>query len=94
MDEESLELLKIVGSVKTVNILEYLRDHDTAQHHDLSQFVNTHTLNSRIYQMLKFNLIEHHYERAELKREWYTLTEKGKKVLEYAENMAKLQQSG
>jgi DNA-binding HxlR family transcriptional regulator len=93
MDEESLELLKIIGLTKTVEILEYFREHGTARHHDLSQFVNMHTLNSRICQMLKFKLIEHHYERIKSKREWYTLTEKGKKVLEYAENVAKLQQS-
>jgi hypothetical protein len=45
MSEIARELLKIVGQAGTVEILEYLRDHGTAQHLDLNAFTNTHTLN-------------------------------------------------
>jgi DNA-binding HxlR family transcriptional regulator len=81
MNDETRNLLKIIGSAKTVEILEYLREHGTAQHRDLNAFVNTHTLYRRIAQLIHYGLIEHHYERYDVKKEWYTLTEKGDHIL-------------
>jgi len=38
---------------------------------------------------LHFNLVEHHYVRDQKKKEWYTITKKGKKVLALIEEMIK-----
>ncbi len=90
MDEETRKFLKMIGSVKTVDILAYIREHGAAHHRDLNAFVSTHTLHTRLIQLAKYGLIEHHYERHDTKKEWYTLTEKGNHVLTYVDNMVKL----
>ena len=90
MDDETQALLKIIGSAKTVEILEYLREHGTAQHRDLNTFVNTHTLYRRVAQLIHYGLIEHHFERQNVKKEWYTLTEKGEHVLQCVYTVAEL----
>lgn len=84
------ELLKIIGQASTVEILTYLHDHNTAKHQDLNTFTNTHTLNTRLIQLITHGLIEHNYERHIPRKEWYTLTEKGKKVLEYIEKILEI----
>ena len=90
MDEEIRKLLKLVGSAKTVEILEYLREHGKAQHRDFNTFTNTHTLNTRLIQLIKFKLIEHHYERLNVRLEWYTLTKRGEHILAYVDSVAKV----
>ncbi len=87
MSEIARELLKIIGQAGTVEILEYLREHGTAQHQELNAFTNTHTLNVRLRQLIRHGLIEHNYERHIPKKEWYTITEKGKKILGYMEQI-------
>jgi len=44
------------------------------------KFAHVPTLNERVKQLLEYNLIEHHLERKELRREWYSITEKGRKI--------------
>ena len=90
MDDESRKFLKMIGSAKAMEILEYLREHGTAQHRDFNAFTNTHTLHTRLNQLLKYGLIEHHYERHDVRKEWYTLTEKGDEVLQYVEDVVKV----
>ncbi len=46
-----------------------------------TQYANVPTLNTRLKQLLEFNLITHHLEKKELRKEWYEITEKGRKVL-------------
>lgn len=90
MNEEIRKLLKLVGSAKTVEILEYLREHGTGQHRDFNAFTNTHTLNTRLIQLIKYKLIEHHYKRHDVRIEWYTLTERGEHILAYVDSVAKV----
>lgn len=85
--EKARELLKIVGQKSTVDILTYLREHSTVQHQELDAFTNTRTLNVRLIQLIRHKLIEHHYKRDIPKKEWYTITKKGKKVLEHMEKI-------
>jgi len=61
--EKARELLKIVGQKSTVDILTYLHEHSTAKHQELDAFTNTRTLNVRLIQLIRHNLIEHHYKR-------------------------------
>ena len=81
-DEE--KLLKLLGSRGTKQILEFLSEHSTAQYKQMIGFSSTHALNRRVRELLAFNLIEHHFERMEEgRKEWYSITEKGEKLLKY-----------
>ena len=87
-DEKDIEKMKIqeaffkmLGSKAAVRILQYLGTEGRVKYKDLQQFVNTHTLNVRIKDLLNHGLIEHHLIREEIRKEWYELTEKGKKVI-------------
>ena len=83
MDERMKKFLKVLGAKGTFDVLVYLDEHETAQYRDLMGFVNTPTLNTRLRQLLTFNLASHHLERAETRKEWYELTEKGKEVVNH-----------
>ena len=84
MDEqEKEEFLKMIGLKGTMPILHYLNEKGEAQYTDLMKLINVVSLNTRLKQLLHFRLIQHNMERLELRREWYTVTEKGRKVLNY-----------
>ncbi|MBU7018263.1 MAG: winged helix-turn-helix transcriptional regulator [Theionarchaea archaeon] len=88
MDEKKEEgFLKMLGLKATKKILEYLDENETAQYKQLQQFVNTHTLNTRMRELLDFDLVQHHLVREDVRREWYEPTEKGRKVLQYLREM-------
>lgn len=91
MDKDKEDLfLKMLGLKATKDILEFLRENGTAQYKELQQFVNTHTLNTRLRDLLDFKLVKHHLVREEVRREWYEPTEKGLKILGYLQDMIKL----
>ncbi len=79
-DEE--KLLKLLGSKGTKQMLELLSERGTAQYDEMLLPLSTPTLNKRLSELLAFGLIEHPFERMEIREEWYRLTEKGKKILE------------
>ena len=88
MDEKrEADFLKVISSKGTRDILKYLDDHAAAQHQQLDTFINTCTLNKRLNQLLRFGLIQHHLDKKDVRRDWYSLTEKGKKILKYVEDM-------
>ena len=90
MDEEREEqFLKLISSKRARDILKYLDGHDTAQHADLNAFMNAATLNTKLHELLTFDLIEHHLDKSDMRKEWYTITEKGIQILQYLEDMIK-----
>ncbi len=85
MDERRiLKLLRLRG---TITILRYLHEHSTAQYHQFNEFIITSTLNERLRQLLHFKLINHYFVKEGVikRKEWYELTDKGRKVLKIAE---------
>ena len=82
--------LKMLGLKATKDILDFLVDNDTAQYRQLQGFINTHTLNTRLRELLDFGLVQHHLVREEVRREWYEPTEKGRKVLQHLREMVDL----
>ena len=91
MDEnEEEEFFRMIGLTGTKRILSYLDGHGKAQYKEFAEFLNIHTLNVRLQQLLRFNLIEHHLTRKDVRKEWYTITEKGRKILKHVEDMLKL----
>ncbi len=89
MDEKN-DILKLLGSKGTFAILRCLHEHGTRQYKDLMEFVNIPTLNDRLRRLLQLKLIEHHLERVNTRKEWYSLTEKGKQVLNHLETIVML----
>ena len=83
MEERMKKFLKVLGAKGAFDVLVYLDVHGKAQYRDLMEFVNTPTLNTRLRQLLTFNLISHHLERVETRKEWYELTERGKEVVNH-----------
>jgi len=41
------------------------------------EFMNTHTLNVRLRELLRYALVKHHIIREERRAKWYAMTEKG-----------------
>jgi len=81
------EILKIFGRKGTMQIMEFLNRHSKVQYNQMKQFANTHTLNRRIRELLKCQLVEHHLDKSKPRREWYEITEKGRKVLQCAQEL-------
>ena len=82
--------LRVLGMRGTRDILRYLGEHGTARYKNFSSFMNTLTLNQRLRQLLGYKLIEHHMDRKVKRIEWYTITEKGKKILKHMNEMIKI----
>ena len=94
MDEkEEEEFLKMIGLKGTMPILRFMNEKGEAQYTDLMQLINVVSLNTRLKQLLHFRLIQHNMERLELRREWYTVTEKGRKVLNYLNEVLEVMDS-
>lgn len=89
-DQDVKDFLRILGLKATVDILEYVDTHDTAQYKELQEFVSTHTLNARLQDLREYNLLEHHFVREDTRKEWYETTERGKKVLEWVSGLEKI----
>ena len=81
------EVLKILGRKGTIGMLEFLNQHGKGQYMQMRQFGATHTLNDRTRELLKYGLMEHHLERERTRKEWYEITEKGRKILQYTQKL-------
>jgi predicted transcriptional regulator len=43
----------------------------------------------KLNELLAFDLITHHLDKSGIRKEWYTITEKGKKIFQNLKNMIK-----
>jgi DNA-binding HxlR family transcriptional regulator len=84
------EIIKILGFTGAIVILEYMDAHIKTQYKDLNKTLAAYTLNCRLQELLDSKLIEHHFVRKETREEWYTITEKGRKVLHIIQKLQKL----
>jgi len=83
-------IFELFGLKGTIIILRYLNEHGAVQYKHFNEFVVTATLNDRLRQLLEFNLIQHNFTKKDLRKEWYELTEKGKKILQIVEDIIRL----
>ena len=67
----------------TKEILQYLRKHEKVQYTNFNLNISVPTLNKRLRKLLKFNLIEHCITKELKRKEWYEITEKGKRVKDH-----------
>ncbi len=88
--EQQEHFIKMLGSKATRKILQFLEMEEKARYKELQEFVNTHTLNTRIKELLDYNLIQHHLVREDTRKEWYEPTERGRKVLELLDELANM----
>jgi DNA-binding HxlR family transcriptional regulator len=87
MEEKEKEFLALLGRKHTLEILDYIGEHRVFQYRDIQQFVSTHTLNTRLKQLRELGIIEHHFAREELRKEWYEPTEKGDRIIKYLRDL-------
>jgi DNA-binding HxlR family transcriptional regulator len=90
MEDKEEDSLRIFGLKAAINILRFINRHEKVQYKQLQQFVSTHTLNARLRDLRNLSLIEHHFVREDVRKEWYEPTEKGRKVLECLEDLEKI----
>jgi len=81
------EILEILGKKGTIQILKFLNQHGKGHYGQMLQFADTHTLNTRTFELLKYELVEHHLERKKARKEWYEITERGNEILQYAQRL-------
>ena len=81
MEEQDLkEFFKVLGSAAARDILTSIHEGNN-QHKDFLKFGCISTINQRTKQLESLDIIEHHLGREEKRREWYTLTERGERVV-------------
>jgi len=68
----------------------YLDEHGATQHKEFDLLVSRFTLNTRLRQLLKFGLITHHLTRKGAKKEWYEITNTGRKVVEHLKPLSEI----
>ena len=89
-ETREMELLALLGSKGTKEILQYLCKHGKVQYKEFDLSISVPTLSKHLVKLLKFNLVDHCMTRDTKRREWYEITEKGRKILEHLEEMVKL----
>ncbi|MBU7028487.1 MAG: winged helix-turn-helix transcriptional regulator [Theionarchaea archaeon] len=72
---------RVLGLTSTIDLLKSIQEGKN-QYKDFLVFTGVATINRRLRQLIKLGIIEHHFERKNKRNEWYTLTEKGKRILE------------
>ena len=84
------EILKFIGAKGTKFVLDFLNEHGKGEYKEMEKFMNTGTLNHRLRDLLIFELVSHHLERNPKKRQWYEVTENGKKALKHMRALIEL----
>lgn len=79
-EKEEEECIKILHSKPSWKMLKYLFQNGTARYKDFTPFASTYTLNKRLKEFLKYNLIQHRFVKADTRKEWYELTDKGREI--------------
>jgi DNA-binding MarR family transcriptional regulator len=76
------DFLKFLINENTRQILEFIAENGNTQYKEMMSCINLYFLSTKLGKLLKSGLICHHFERTDRRREWYTLTDKGRRVLE------------
>jgi predicted transcriptional regulator len=82
MREKKIGYFVVLGRSSTKKILEFLDEHDTVGYKELMQFATPFSLNRLLRELMNFDLIEYYYVNKDIKKEWYEITGKGKKILQ------------
>jgi len=72
---------RVLGLTSTIDLLKSIHKGKN-QYKDFLTFMGVGTINRRLRELINLRIIEHHFERKDKRNEWYTLTEKGRRILE------------
>ena len=79
-DQDLKESFKVLGSAATRDMLNSIHEGNN-QYKDFLKLGSISTINQRTKQLVNLDIIEHHLGREEIRREWYTLAERGERVV-------------
>jgi len=79
-DQDLKEFFRVLGLTATVDILKSIQKGKN-QYLDFFTTASVSTVNERIKQLITLGIIKHHLGREPRRKEWYTLTERGERVL-------------
>jgi DNA-binding PadR family transcriptional regulator len=80
--ERTDRFLKLLGAKHTKSMLTIISEHGKTRHMVLMEFFNPTIINITLRRLIIFGLIKYTMEKIEKRREWYEITDKGKKVLQ------------
>jgi DNA-binding HxlR family transcriptional regulator len=80
VEKNEKRYIKMMCYTGSWEILKCIVQKGTAQYRDFAPFASTFTVNRRLKDFLDHNLIQHHFERRDVRKEWYEPTEKGREV--------------
>jgi len=92
-DQDIKEFFRVLGLTATVDVLKSIQKGES-QYMDFVKFMSTGTINSRIRQFINLGIIKHHFGRERKRKEWYTLTKKGKRIVKAVIKLEKAFQDG
>ena len=84
------DFLKLIGLSGTIDILIYLNRHEKGQYKDFNSQICAPVLNKRLPKLLEFGLITHHSARENGKKEWYEITDIGKKAVKHLKKLIEI----
>jgi DNA-binding HxlR family transcriptional regulator len=76
------DFFRFLINENTRQILEFISGNGNTRHKEMMSCINLYFLSTKLGKLLASGLICHHFERTDRRREWYTLTDKGRRVLE------------
>ncbi len=79
-EENEIRYVKMLCYTGSWEILKCIVQKGAAQYRDFAPFASTFTVNRRVKDFLHHNLIQHHFVRGDVRKEWYEPTEKGREV--------------
>ena len=79
-------VFQLLGSVAAIEILRSVKE-GRNHYMDFMTFASVSSLNNRVRQLEHLGLIKHHLTQKEKRKEWYTITERGKRVLKIVEDL-------
>jgi len=83
------KFFRILGLTSTIDLLKSIQEGKN-QYRDFLTSMSMGTINRRLRELIKLGIIEHYFERKSKRKEWYTLTEKGKRILEAVIRLKKI----
>ena len=89
MEDKLAKFFRVLGFTATIDILNSIEEGKNQYKHFIP-FASISTLNERMKQLEALGIIEHHLAREDKRREWYTLTQKGKKVVKVVTRLEKV----
>ncbi len=85
--EEQRKLFEFLGCKGTLDILFRLREHGRTRYIEFNVNISVYSMNRRLRELIKAELIKHYLKRNKKRKEWYELTEKGEKLLRCIERI-------